>query len=185
MGKHLWCPQWLALERVFEQDEAWPLQRTRELWKRSARGREDFRSDLEALRASTADAARRFAADMRVLARLTAQVPRCPFDERGATPWTSFRREVAVARSISDVAAAGEIRTAERLTTCLPRTLALLDSGRITVQRARRLVDEVGGYDDELAAQIDAQLAERVAGLPAGADRCRPGSAFPSRRRWG
>jgi hypothetical protein len=129
--------------------------------------REDFQSDLAALRESTAAAAQRFAADMRVLARLVAQVPRCPFDERGATPWTSFRREVAVARSISDMAATSEIRTAERLTGCLRRTMALLESGGITVARARKLVDEVAVYDDELAGLIDAQLAERVAGLPA------------------
>jgi hypothetical protein len=60
--------------------------------------RADFQADLALLRGSTAEAAQRFAADMHVLARLTAQVPRCTFDERGATPWTSFRREVAVAR---------------------------------------------------------------------------------------
>ena len=128
--------------------------------------REDFQSDLALLRSSTALAAQRYAEDVRV-ARLAAQVPRCPFDERGATPWTSFRREVAVARSISDVAAAAEIRAAARLTRCLTRTLALLEAGAVTVQRARAFVTEVEVYDDELAAALDAQLAERVAGLPA------------------
>lgn len=129
--------------------------------------REDFQADLAALRTSTAEAAMRFAGDMRVLARLAAQVPRCPFDERGATPWTSFRREVAVARCVSDVAAANEIRTATALLRCLPRTLALLTEGRITVARARTLVDELTPYDDDLARQLDELLAERVAGLPA------------------
>jgi hypothetical protein len=129
--------------------------------------RAEFQADLAALGQSTAEAARRFAGDMRVLARLVAQVPRCPFDDRGATPWTSFRREVAVARSISDQAAAGEIRTAVRLTSCLGVTLRLLEHGRITVARARTLVDELTPYDDHLASRLDAQLAEKVAGLPA------------------
>ncbi len=128
--------------------------------------REDFQSGLATLRDSTAETARRLAADARVLTALAAQVPRCPFDDRGATPWTSFRREVAVARSISDVAAAAEIRAAVRLTTCLSETLRLLDEGRTTAPRALAFVREVEVYDDDLAARLDAQLAERVAGLP-------------------
>src|SRR5687768_16670159 len=84
--------------------------------------REDFRADLTALAHSTSVASRRYAADARLLSRLAAAVPRCPGDERGGTPWTSLRREVAVARRISDVAAAAELRAAVRLTTVLPRT---------------------------------------------------------------
>jgi hypothetical protein len=72
--------------------------------------RAGFREGLDGLRSATAVAAQQFAADMRLLADLTVMVPRCPMDERGATPWTSFRREVAVARSLSDRAAAAEIR---------------------------------------------------------------------------
>jgi hypothetical protein len=128
--------------------------------------RADFRADLAALSDSTAAAARQLAADARVLARLAAQVPRCDADDRGATPWTSFRSEVAVARSISDRAAAAEIRTAIQLTTTLPRTLALLDAGATTAQRARAFATEVEVYDDAVAQALDAQLAQRVAGLP-------------------
>ena len=128
--------------------------------------RDDFRAGLAALGDSTAAAARQLAADARVLARLAAQVPRCDLDDRGATPWTSFRSEVAVARSVSDRAAAAEIRTALQLTTTLPRTLALLDAGSISPQRARAFAGEVEVYDDEVARALDAQLAERVAGLP-------------------
>jgi hypothetical protein len=52
-----------------------------------------------------------------------------------------------------------------RLARCLPRTRALLENGQITVPRARRFIDELTRYDNDLAAQIDAQLADRAAGL--------------------
>jgi hypothetical protein len=127
--------------------------------------RPDFQADLAALGNSTAAAARQFAADVRVVARLAAQVPRCPLDESGATPWTSFRREVALARRVSDQAAGAEVRTALRLTSVLPHTMDLLEAGRITVQRARAFVTELEIHDDEIAAQIDADHADRVAQL--------------------
>ena len=111
--------------------------------------RDDFRAGLAALDRSTARAAVQYAADVRVLAGLIALVPRASGDDTGATAWTSFRREVAVARHVSDQAAAAEIRAAERLTTVLPTTMQLLETGRITVSRARRLVDELEHYDDE------------------------------------
>jgi hypothetical protein len=69
-----------------------------------------FRADLALLAASTAAAARAHAGDVRVLAWLIGQVPRRPMDECGASAWTSFRREVAVARSVSDRAAGALIR---------------------------------------------------------------------------
>ena len=128
--------------------------------------RTDFQAGLAALSESTAEQARRFAADMQVLAQLTAQVPRCPGDERGATPWTSFRREVAFARRLSDQGAAAEIAAAVALTTSMPVTLGLLSDGRITVPQARAFVTELHGQDDAVVAAVDAKLAERVAGLP-------------------
>src|SRR5919112_194073 len=99
--------------------------------------RESFRSGLATLTASTVTASRQFARDASTLAYLAKQVPRCAGDETGSTPWTSFRREVAVARSVSDQAAGSEIRTALRLTSVLPHTLELLHGGRITIARAR------------------------------------------------
>jgi hypothetical protein len=129
--------------------------------------RADFRADLAELVSSTSAASRRFAADARLLSRLAAAVPRCPGDDRGGTPWTSLRREVAVARKISDQAAAAELRAAMRLTTVLPRTLALLDAGTMPVQRAQAFVRELEVYDDELAGRLDAELAERATRLPA------------------
>ena len=128
--------------------------------------RADFQAGLAALRASTAEEARRFAADMRALAVLTAMVPRCDGDDRGGTPWTSFRREIAVARTLSDQAAATEIRAAVRLTSCLPRTLELLEAGTLSHPRARAFLRELEVYDDELAAVLDAELADRAATVP-------------------
>jgi hypothetical protein len=68
--------------------------------------------------------------------------------------------------SVSDVAAAAEIRAAVRLTTVLPTMLALLEAGGTTVQRAREFVTELEVHDDELAGLVDAAAAERCAGLP-------------------
>ena len=119
-----------------------------------------FRAGLVALSCSTAAAARQLAADVRVLAGLASQVPRCAGDERGGSPWTSFRAEVAVARSVSSQAAAAEIRVAVRLTSVLPQTLDLLAAGRLTALRARTLVRELEPYDDELAGQLDTDLAD-------------------------
>ncbi len=127
--------------------------------------RDDFQAGLAALGESTADEARRFAADMRLLAELAAQVPRCPMDERGATPWTSFRTEVAAARKISDRGAAALIRQAVALTGTMPCTLQLLTEGRVTAQRARAFITELETAADDVARLVDAQLADKVARL--------------------
>ena len=124
-----------------------------------------FQDGLAALSSSVAEAARAFAQDAWTVSQLAGAVPRCPRDEVGATPWTSFRQEVAVARGVSGQAAAAEIRTAMRLTSVLPHTLHLLEAGRISVLRARVFVTELEALDDELAGQLDCDLADRVAAL--------------------
>ena len=125
-----------------------------------------FQAGLASLTESTAEQARRFAADMDVIAGLAAQVPRCPNDDRGATPWTSFRREIAVARRLSDMAAAAEIRCALALTRVLPVMRGLLQAGSVTVSRARAFVTELEGVDVDVARAVDAELAHRAALLP-------------------
>jgi hypothetical protein len=50
----------------------------------------------------------------------------------------------------------------------LPHTRQLLQAGAITVARARTLLYELDRLDDELAGQLDADLAGRAASLPAG-----------------
>ena len=128
--------------------------------------RPEFRSGLALLVGSAELAARQYAADARVLAELVAMVPRCAFDERGATPWTSFRREVAVARKVTDQAAATLIRSAVSLTSHLPVVLGLLEAGTVTVERASSFVRELEPCGDELAGRVDASIAVRIAGLP-------------------
>lgn len=123
---------------------------------------ERFRTDLAGLRDSTAEQARRFAADARLLAGLAAQVPRLKGDERGATPWVSFTREVAVAASISDRAATGRIRHAVRLVGVTTVTLSQLDAGVLPAHRAQAFLRELDGFDDRLAGQLDRLLGDRV-----------------------
>ncbi len=127
---------------------------------------DDFRAELDLLAGGTAAACRMYAADLRVIARLAERVPRCPFDEVGSTPWTTFRREVAVARKVTDRAAGQVIRCALRLTTCLPRTMALLEAGVLTVPRAVALVTELEVTSDDIARQVDTDLAQVIALLP-------------------
>ncbi len=127
---------------------------------------DDFRAGLASLGESAADASRRWAADAQVLSALVARVPRCPADDRGATPWTSFRREVAVARRITDRAAASMIRQARMLVETMPVTLGLLRAGAFTVERAAAFLRELEPCSVELTRQVDADLAARVAGLP-------------------
>src|SRR4051812_32835874 len=88
--------------------------------------RDDFRADVSELAESSRESSRRWAHECRVIARLAAQVPRAPWDTRGATPWTSFIREIAVAKRCSDQAAANEIHVAVALLAVHPRTLSLL-----------------------------------------------------------
>lgn len=128
--------------------------------------REGFRAGLAVLAGSAEEQARRFAAEMLVLAELVAMVPRCPFDETGATPWTSFRREVAVARRVSDRTAAADIRAAVALTTCLPRTLDMLQQGRVTVARARVLVTVTADPDEAARRTAEKNDSRDVLFLP-------------------
>lgn len=128
-------------------------------------GREDFRADLATLRSSIRDDWRRWAEQAVVIERLAAQVP----EERGLTnvptEWKSFVREIAVARRCSDQAAAKEIYLAVALVRHHPRSLALLQAGRLPLFNARTLVEETAGLDRELASVIDAELAERACRL--------------------
>ena len=107
--------------------------------------RDEFRADLADLAGSARDGWVRWAYECRIIARTAAQVPRSPFDTRGATPWTSFLREIAVAKRCSDQAAANEIQIAVALVAVHPRTLSLLESGTLPQYNARTLVAECIG----------------------------------------
>src|SRR3954471_24696576 len=92
---------------------------------------DDFRADVSELAESSREGWMRWAHECRVIARLAAQVPRAPWDTRGPTPWTSFLREIAVAKRCSDQAAANEVHVAVALLAVHPRTLSLLESGEL------------------------------------------------------
>jgi hypothetical protein len=125
-----------------------------------------FRAELAGLVESTREASRRYAADAELIARLAARVPRRAGDERGGTPWTSFLREVAVARRCSDLAASAEVRRAVRLVACHPRALELLWAGELPVARVQALVDALELARPADAREVEADLAQRACALP-------------------
>jgi hypothetical protein len=127
--------------------------------------RDEFQSDIAELADLARDNSVRWAHECRVIARLAAQVPRSAFDTRGATPWTSFVREIAVARRCSDQAAANDIHIAVALVAVHPRTLALLEAGAIPQYNARTLVAECAGMDREAIAAVEEEVAERACRL--------------------
>jgi hypothetical protein len=124
-----------------------------------------WRADLGVLSEAVEWAAQAFAAEAEVLERLARAVPREAGDERGGSPWNSFVREVAVARQCSDMAARITISLACDLVRRHPVTFDLLGQGQIPVPRARALVEACDGYDDELTALIEHDLAERACRL--------------------
>jgi hypothetical protein len=126
---------------------------------------DDFRADLATLSSSVRDGWQRWAAECIVIARLAVQIPRTPFDTRGATPWTSFLREIAVARRCSDQAAASEFKVAVALVAAHPRTLSLLQAGVMPQFHARVLVEESLGLEPAAVAAVEAEVAERACRL--------------------
>jgi hypothetical protein len=122
-----------------------------------------FRADVSSLAESSRETWVRWAHECRVIARLAAQVPRVPFDTRGPTAWTSFIREIAVAKRASDQAAANEIDTAVALVAVHPRTLALVEEGELPQFRARVLVEECRRLNRAAIDVVEAEVADRAA----------------------
>lgn len=130
-------------------------------------GEPSFRADLALLAESARGASRRWAADAVLIASLADRVPRESGDERGGSAWTSFLREIAVARRTSDVTAVSDVFTARRLVQCHPCSLELLRSGAMTVGQARKLLEVTANCEPETAREVDAAVAERACQLPA------------------
>ena len=124
-----------------------------------------WRADLGLLSESMRSAAVQWALDARTIARLAAGVPRSPNDDRGGTPWTSFMREVAVARRIGDRAAHAEVAVSLALIERHPRTLRLLERGEVPAHRARVLVEQCQGHTDEVVAAVEESLAGQLGSL--------------------
>lgn len=126
----------------------------------------EWRDDLSLLSSAVRFAAISLANDSETLVGLAARVPRSPGDERGGTPWTSFLREVAVARKISTQAAQAEVSLAHALVARHPHTLLLLRRAQVPAHRARLLVEECALHNDEVAAAAERRLAHRLGMLP-------------------
>ncbi|MCU1692235.1 MAG: endonuclease [Frankiales bacterium] len=122
---------------------------------------EELLPGLEQLASSSRIASRRAARDAIVLAGLAARVPRVAGDERGASAWTSFLREVAVARRCSDRGASSEVARSVQLVR-MPVTLDLLHRGELPEAHARALVEETWTAGARALAAIDAEVGPRA-----------------------
>ncbi|MCW2778668.1 MAG: endonuclease, partial [Frankiales bacterium] len=100
-----------------------------------------------------------------VLADLAERVPRVAGDERGGSAWTSFLREVAVARRWSDRTAANEVARSLQLVR-MPIAFSLLAAGDLPVAQMRALVEESYAAGAAALARIDAEVAMRATRLP-------------------
>jgi hypothetical protein len=127
-----------------------------------------WRADLASLASSMRGAAVQWAVDALTLHTLACRVPRCAGDDRGGTPWTSFVREVAVARRISDVAAHAEVALSTSLVTRHPLTLNGLTAGKAPAHRARALVRACLGLPDDIVTAVETALAARLDSLTPG-----------------
>ncbi|MHC6221180.1 HNH endonuclease signature motif containing protein [Arthrobacter sp. MMS24-S77] len=89
--------------------------------------------------------------------------------------------EVACVLTVSERTAAAFLSESQALTTWLPLTLAALQSGTISWQHARIIVDETGGLDPAGAAGLEAHFLDPDA--PSPARGCPAGDLVPSRFR--
>jgi Domain of unknown function (DUF222) len=89
--------------------------------------------------------------------------------------------ELACALTISEPNAATLLATSHRLTTALPLTLAALQTGTLSWQHARTMVDETLNLDPAGAAALEAHFLDPDAPHPARG--CPAGQMIPSRFR--
>ena len=125
-----------------------------------------WRDDLSLLASSAQVDSLALYADCETLVALAERVPRTAGDERGGTPWTSFPREVAVVKHLSDRAAGAQVALAQALLRNHRVTAAALKATNAPVVRARLLVEECARYNDEVAREADRDLADRVERRP-------------------
>jgi hypothetical protein len=83
-----------------------------------------------------------------------------------------LREEIACALHLSPASAQQRIELARELTTRLPETLALHETGRITHLHTRILTDAVAGLDDHNATQVQDRVLPRAGEQTPGEFRC-------------
>ena len=126
-----------------------------------------LRSELADLAESSREESRAYAERAEQLTGLAERIPRTLNDHRGGTPWTSFLREVALARRITDRAAIAEVGIATGLVRRLPQAFSLLQEGRLPVAQAKVIAEETADYDAAIARAVDEQVAQRACTQPA------------------
>ncbi|WP_267276437.1 HNH endonuclease signature motif containing protein [Arthrobacter sp. CDRTa11] len=92
----------------------------------------------------------------------------------------SVTAEIACALTVSERAAGALISESQALTSILPQTLSALQSGSISWQHARIMVDETSNLDPDGAAALEAHFLDPGAPTPA---RGPAGELVPSRFR--
>ena len=126
-----------------------------------------LRSELADLAESSREESRAYAERAEQLTRLADRIPRSLNDHRGGTPWTSFLREVALARRITDRAAIAEVGIATSFVRRLPQAFSLLQEGRLPVAQAKVIAEETADCDAAIARAVDEQVAQRACTQPA------------------
>ncbi|WAH99683.1 DUF222 domain-containing protein [Arthrobacter sp. MMS18-M83] len=139
----------------------------------------DGLAEVARLEARTAALKATLAADYVHAARLLAGPAASP-QERTAQE-LALLAEVACVLTVSERTAGALLSESQALTKVLPRTLAALQSGTISWQHARIMVEETGGLDPAGAAALEAHFLDPDAPNPARG--CPAGDLVPSRFR--
>jgi hypothetical protein len=112
-----------------------------------------------------------FAAEARLLARLSARTTRGGWQSQA--PYDSLVLDVAGTCVVGQQAAAGRLADAEHLVGRLPHTLAALDRGLLHVPQARVLIDETRPLTPAVCAEVESRVLTDAELLTPGALRRR------------
>ena len=110
---------------------------------------------LDAVRASLEADARSFAGQVRATARLLAAAR-----SGGGADRAFVELEVAGSWSVGQATASRLLVEAEHLTTCLPATLAALETGALLVHQARVLLHVTRNADPAIARRVEAEVLD-------------------------
>ncbi|MGM7778272.1 DUF222 domain-containing protein [Arthrobacter sp. KNU-44] len=136
-------------------------------------------AEIARLEARTAALKARLAADYVQAARALA--PPAPSPQESTAHELALLAELACVLTVSERTAAAFLSASRSLTTGLPLTLAALQSGTISWQHARIIIDETDGLGPAAAAGLEAHFLDPDAPNPARG--CPAGDLVPSRFR--
>ncbi|UKA57178.1 HNH endonuclease signature motif containing protein [Arthrobacter sp. FW306-2-2C-D06B] len=139
----------------------------------------DGLAEIARLEARTAALKAKLAADYARAAR--ALTPPAASPQEATAHELSLIAEVACILTVSERTAGALLAASRSLTTGLPLTLAALQSGTISWQHARIIIEETDGLDPAAAAALEAHFLDPDAPNPARG--CPAGDLVPSRFR--